>query len=120
MAMTIFTEGLEQINDQLQRAANAAKNGAEAVRPAAEAFVADVHALPRPRGQMGAGHTHMLDSVAGKPEGKGYLVGWGQYYGRFVEHGTSKMGAQPHLIPTWEKNEDKYMQLIQEQLTGGI
>ena len=38
-------------------------------------------------------------------------MGWGKYYGRMVEDGSVQMkkGGTPHLVPTWNRNSDKYI-----------
>lgn len=84
-----------------------------------DAFVNDLMALPRPKSRISAGgYTHMVDSFASERSRTGIKVGWGKYYGRFVEYGTRKMAAQPHLIPAYNRNQDKYIQLIRKDLLG--
>lgn len=80
----------------------------------AEALTSDIHKVPRPRSNISGGHTHMLDSISySKDLAKSTVeVGWGVYYGHFIENGTSKMGAQPHLKPTFEKNKKRYYQMM--------
>lgn len=115
-------EGLELFADLLERYEKAAdgSNVAEVLMVAGEALADDVHRLPKPR-RRSAGYTHMLDSVAAAPSGKdAVLVSWGRYYGKFVEYGTKKMGAQPHLIPTWERNKDRYYKLMQDKLFAKV
>lgn len=83
----------------------------------AEALVQDVRALPRPRSQRGGGGwTHLLDTVTQKKNGEEVEVGWGKYYGVFVEKGTSKMSAQPHISTTFNRNQEKYYKKMQEAL----
>ncbi len=50
----------------------------------AEDLARDVRALPKPR-RPGGGRTHMLDSVVTKRRGEEIEVGWGKYYGPFVD-----------------------------------
>lgn len=84
-----------------------------------DAFVNDLMMLPRPKSRISAGgYTHMVDSFASERSASGIKVGWGKYYGRFVEYGTRKMSAQPHLIPLYNRNQDKYIQLIRKDLLG--
>lgn len=81
----------------------------------AEDLARDVRALPKPR-RPGGGRTHMLDSVATKRRCEEIEVGWGKYYGPFVENGTRKMGAQPHMKPTFNRNKEKYYRKMQKAL----
>lgn len=81
----------------------------------AEDLARDVRALPKPR-RPGGGRTHMLDSVVTKRRGEEIEVGWGKYYGPFVENGTRKMGAQPHMKPTFNRNKEKYYRKMQKAL----
>ena len=113
-------EGLKLFSDMIEEYAKATDNIADVLMIAGEALAEDVHRLPKPR-RRGAGYTHMLDSVTAAPSGKdAVLVSWGRYYGKFVEHGTKKMGAQPHLIPTWEQNKDRYYKMMQDNLFAKV
>ena len=115
-------DGLKAFLDMLDEYEKAAddQNVADVLMIAGEAVAEDVQRLPKPR-RRGAGYTHMLDSVTAAPSGKdAVLVSWGQYYGKFVEYGTKKMQAQPHLIPTWERNKDRYYKLMQDNLFAKV
>lgn len=81
----------------------------------AEEFAKDVRVLLKPR-RTGGGYTHMLDSVTTKRRGEEVEVGWGKYYGPFVERGTRKMSAQSHMRPTFERDKDKYYSKMQKEL----
>ena len=81
----------------------------------AEELARDVRALPKPR-RPGGGYTHMLDSVTTKRRGEEVEVGWGKYYGPFVERGTKKMNSQPHMRPTFERNKEKYYDKMKKAL----
>lgn len=81
----------------------------------AEELARDVRALPKPR-RPGGGYTHMLDSVTTKRRGEEVKVGWGKYYGPFVERGTKKMNSQPHMRPTFERNKEKYYDKMKKAL----
>ena len=120
--MAAGPEGLEKFMDLLQQYEKAAdeKHVADVLVIAGNALAEDVQRLPKPR-RRGAGYTHMLDSVTAAPSGKdAVLVSWGRYYGKFVEHGTKKMGAQPHLIPEWERNKDRYYKMMQDNLFAKV
>lgn len=120
--MAAGPEGLEKFMDLLEQYEKAADDNhvSEVLMQAGEALADDVHRLPKPR-RRGAGYTHMLDSVTAAPSGKdAVLVSWGRYYGKFVEHGTKKMGSQPHLMPTWEQNKDRYYKMMQDNLFAKV
>ena len=120
--MAAGPEGLEKFIDLLEKYEKAADDNhvSEVLMQAGEALAEDVHRLPKPR-RRGAGYTHMLDSVTAAPSGKdAVLVSWGRYYGKFVEHGTKKMSAQPHLIPEWERNKDRYYKMMQDNLFAKV
>ena len=120
--MAAGPEGLEKFMDLLKQYEKAAdeKHVADVLVIAGNALAEDVHRLPKPR-RRGAGYTHMLDSVVATPSGKdAVLVSWGQFYGKFVEYGTKKMDAQPHLIPTWEQNKDRYYKLMTDNLFAKV
>ena len=120
--MAAGPEGLEKFMDLLEKYEKAADDNhvSEVLMQAGEALAEDVHRLPKPR-RSGAGYTHMLDSVTAAPSGKdAVLVSWGRYYGKFVEHGTKKMSAQPHLIPEWERNKDRYYKMMQDNLFAKV
>ena len=82
-----------------------------------EALAEDVRKLPSPRSNRTV-YTHMLDSVqARRKSGEAAVeVGWGRYYGLFVERGTRKMRAQPHLHPAWNNNNERYYKLMADKL----
>lgn len=114
--MAAGPEGLKQFTEMLEEYEKAANNVADVLMVAGEALAEEVQRLPKPR-RRGAGYTHMLDSVEAAPAGKAaVLVTWGQYYGKFVEHGTKKMSAQPHLGLTWDKNKDRYYKMMTDKL----
>ena len=120
--MAASPEGLKLFQDMLKQYEQAVsdQNISDVLMVAGEALADDVHRLPKPR-RRGAGYTHMLDSVQASPAGKdAVLVTWGQYYGKFVEKGTKKMGAQPHLAPTWEQNKDRYYKMMTDNLFAKV
>ena len=108
--MDLFLEDLKKYENAMTE-----DNIADVLMAGGEALAADVRRLPKPR-RSGGGYTHMLDSVHAMAKGAAVQVGWGQYYGYFVEHGTRKMKAQPHLISTWNQNKDRYVDLMRSKL----
>lgn len=91
------------------------KNVMEILMAGGNALAEDVRKLPKPRRNI-VGISHMLDSVRAKEKNKVVQVGWGRYHGVFVERGTSKMRAQPHLKLTWDQNREKYYKIMQEKM----
>ena len=107
-----FDELMDQLNEYAQKADP--KRVKEILETGAAAIVKDLNKLPYPISQIRTpGYTHLIESFTygestnGKHKGQ-IEVGWGRYYGRMVEDGTAKTKAQPHLVPTYEKNKDKY------------
>lgn len=107
---------LSDLQDYARKASD--ENLQKVLMAGGEALAADVRKLPKPR-RARSGDTHMLDMVKAesKPPKRVY-VGWsgGGYYGGFVEFGTTKMRAQPHLWPTWNQNKLKYYTLMKQLL----
>ena len=111
-----FTSGFSDFEDLLKDFAEVADNILDEEQKIADDFVNDLLALPKPKSNIAKpGYTHMVDSFTSRRNGNEIEVGWGKYYGSFVENGTRKMGAQPHLKPTWNRNVDKYMQSFKER-----
>lgn len=108
---------LEFIEDMEKYSRNASDDKiAEVLMAGADELAEDVRKLPKPRTAMGGGHTHMLDSVGTKKNGAAVQVGWGQFYGAFVERGTRKQRAQPHISKTWDQNKDRYYKTMSNKL----
>lgn len=86
----------------------------------AKEFVKDLTKLSKPKSKIRArGYTHLIDCFSYEKSRhiKGEIeVLWGKYYGPFVENGTQhgkvKIKSQPHLKPTFTKNENKYYSLM--------
>ena len=116
-------QGFNELLGDLKSMAGISENDIlDSIEEAAGAFVDDLLKLPRPRSRISAGgYTHLVDSFALKREKSEIVVGWGKYYGPFVERGTRRKNypAQPHLIPTWNRNEDRYIQMIRDRLYNG-
>lgn len=91
----------------------------------AELLAKDINRLPKPRSQISkGGYTHILDTIGvwrdNLSSGSKVRLGWKKYYGPILEHGSYKMGAQPHLKPTWHRNKNKYQEeMIRKLKLGG-
>ena len=97
----------------------------EILQAGADAFVKDLKALPSPRSRINkAGYTHMIDTFASRQEGEDVLVGWGKYYGPIIERGYKTkrrmVPARPHFKPTFEKNKNRYYDMMIQKIHGGI
>ncbi len=82
-------------------------------------FVNDLLKLPKPISKIRkSGYTHLIRTFSYRrnDKKKDIEVGWGKYYGRFVEVGTSKNRANPHMAPLWNSNEKKYIDKIRKRL----
>lgn len=109
MSIEIETNGFLSLEQAIKKYQKLASNAKEAVSSIADQLVADLLKLPKPVSRLGGSHTHMVHTFAKEVKGSETVVGWGAYYGRMVEKGTVKMGAQPHMLPTWQSNEGKYI-----------
>lgn len=112
-----LTRGMDLFFEDLEKYAKSMSDEkiSDVLMVGGEMLAEDVRRLPSPRTNR-TGYTHMLDSVAAEKKGAVVYVGWGRYYGRFVEEGTTKMRAQPHLIPTWDANREKYYKAMNDKL----
>lgn len=91
----------------------AAENADKALIAGADAFVTDLLKLTKPISQIRkSGYTHLIETFDYEARGKEVVVGWGKYYGRMVENGTSKMAARRHLKPVFDKNKEKYYKIM--------
>lgn len=105
-----YSEGFLQLEKDLKEILKAVNDPQKTLNKAGKSFVNDLLKLPKPRSKIRSSkHTHLVDTFAQKDHKSGSVtIGWGKYYGRMVETGTKKMGAQPHLIPLWNRNREKY------------
>lgn len=117
MSAETLTRGMDMFLEELQEYADMMTDDkiADVLMVGGEALAEDVRKLPKPR-RVASRAAHMLDSVRAEKKAPKVEVGWGLYYGMFVEHGTTKMSAQPHLIPTWNKNQERYSNLMVQKL----
>lgn len=60
------------------------------------------------------------DSIAAHNEGLEVEVGVFDktaYYGRFIEHGTSTRGAQPFMLPAFERERTRFLDRLKEAIS---
>lgn len=111
----MFDEVLE-LQKELENIIKNVGNSTEILEVGAKEFVKDLLKLPKPKSKIKSSkYTHLVDSFSYKKSTKhiGELeIGWGKYYGPMVEHGTIINSPQPHLKPTFNKNQKKYYDLM--------
>lgn len=87
--------------------------------------VKDLLKLSKPKSKIKkSGYTHLIDSFTYRKKNNEFEIGWGKYYGKWVEDGVHYVRgkhsifqkAQPHLKPTVEKNYNKYINNIKKNL----
>ena len=61
-----------------------------------------------------SGYVHLKDSAEKDVQGLEGSVSYGTDHAEYVEHGTSRMAAQPYLNPAFESNSKKFVQAAQE------
>lgn len=111
------SSGFDELSKVLERLSVTTEKALDAIEAAAKVFTNDVRRLPKPRSQMSkAGYTHLLDTITSKRGKNEIEVGWGKYYGPMAERGTRRMRATPHIKPTFERNKEKYYQIIEDRL----
>lgn len=82
-------------------------------------YINDLKKLTKPYSQIKkSGYTHLINTFCYRVTKKDIETGWGKYYGLMVEDGTKKSKAQPHLYPTFQKNEEKYYKKMLDAFYG--
>lgn len=112
-----FYEGFKDLSNELDNYIQSVENIDNNLEEGAKAFVTDARKLPKPISKIKkSGYTHLIDTITYRKIKNEIEVGWGKYYGPMVENGTAKMTARPHLNPLWEKNEEKYYEIITNKI----
>lgn len=110
--MSEETETFDAFNsliDELRSVIKNVENPLDIIEVGATEFVKDLGKLARPYSKIRkSGYTHLVDTFNCKRGKDEIEVGWGKYYGPIVENGSLLAAPQPHLVPTFEKNKDKY------------
>ncbi len=114
---TYIYDGFKDLAEIIEHYAKGAENAMEGVEEGAKEFVNDALKLPKPMSKIKkAGYTHLVRSFAYRKKKTEIEAGWGKYYGPMVEHGTVKMGANPHIYPLWDKKKEKYYKIMLTKL----
>lgn len=109
--------GFQDLADIIKKYAENTDNVIDILENGANEFVNDLLKLPKPISKIKkAGYTHLVNSFAYKKKKDEIEAGWGKYYGPMVEHGTNKMGANPHVYPLWDKHKEKYYKTMLTKL----
>ena len=122
----IELEGMQELLDNLQQLGQkASRIENQALTKAAEPILADaVQNAPEKTGRGKRGLTISRPRKQG--EGRYVLVGLDRgdiseiFYMKFHEFGTSKMKARPFLGPAYEKNKNKAVEIIRNELRRGL
>lgn len=102
-------EGFTELSEYFKEITSEMDNVTDILEIGAQDFVKDLLKLPKPISRIRkSGYTHLVKSFAYAKQEKEVEVGWGKYYGRMVENGTSKMYAREHLNPCFNRNKEKY------------
>lgn len=115
MALDVNSTGFDDLLKQIEQigAAISEEQILDVIEAGTDEYVSDLLRLPKPISQIRkGGYTHLVNTFSSKREDGVIKVGWGKYYGRFVEKGTRKMSAQPHLVPLWEQNQARYVEAM--------
>lgn len=117
----------KDVNTRIGRAATAA--GAGVIRKSAQAKVpVDTGNLKKniivkriPQGESSLTSEHIVTVRQGKLTDKQKGAGLQDaYYGRFVEHGTSKMPARPYLRPAYDQDKQKAVDAIKARIEARL
>jgi HK97 gp10 family phage protein len=91
----------------------------DAVRETAIAIEQDVkggpHAAPYRTGNLRRSYHHAMSGPASAVVGSDHGIA---EYAPYVEFGTSKMSAQPHLVPATEAQREPFAQRVAKALRG--
>jgi HK97 gp10 family phage protein len=110
-------DGFQELSDMLEKYIANTNNVMDVLESGAKEFVNDLLKLPKPISKIRkAGYTHLVNSFSYRKKNNEIEVGWGKYYGPMLENGTTKMKAQPHIYPLWEKNKEKYYKTMLTKL----
>ena len=117
MAKEEFSDGFDGLANDLERYLDGSEKAIEALVVGAKELVDDLKKLTKPYSKITKPtYTHLVDSVTFRRSDKDVLVGWSKYYGPMLEHGTVKMLPQPMIKPVYERNKEKYYQLMLKTL----
>lgn len=109
--------GFETLMEVTAQYMKAAENPMKAQITGAKEFTKDLGKLTKPMSEIRKpGYTHLIDTFGYEIHEKEVVVGWGKYYGRMVEYGTSKMAAREHFRPVFNQNKEKYYKKMLDAL----
>lgn len=102
-------DGFNELFDELHFLIQKVENPTDILKVGAKSFVKDLSKLSKPHSKIRkSGYTHLVDSFCYEIRNEEIVVGWGKYYGRMVEDGTTMTRSQPHLRPVFERGKKNY------------
>lgn len=100
-----FNELFSELNSLIQKA----EKPIAILEVGAKSFTKDLLKLSKPHSKIRkSGYTHLVDSFCYEIRKEEVVVGWGKYYGRMVEDGTTMTRSQPHVKPVFERGKKNY------------
>lgn len=103
--MADLTKGFDELAQELSEIAKAATGPAkqQALGKGGDIIVQRARAIV----PVDTGLLKREGIVKGDNTGDKIDIGWTNdgFYGRFLEHGTSKMAPRPHISPAWEQSK---------------
>jgi hypothetical protein len=109
--MSSFSKGFDAFDEIIQEALKNVDKAIEVIEDVVIDFVEDVRRLPKPRSEINkVNYTHLLDTITYEKKESSIETGWGKYYGPIVEN------LSPHLISTYERNRNKYINKMKKNL----
>lgn len=128
MATYIGVEQLGEIGRQAAALGQEARSaisaallkGAKAIEPAAKAKAPRAAVHSRRRGISPKHLADVIVAVKGNARTAGLTVEGGangpSYYWKYIEHGTTKMRAQPYMAPAAEEKENEAVEAVATEL----
>lgn len=115
-------EGFQDLGNELKEYIEKAEKPLKILEIGAKELTKDLLKLARPISKIRkSGYTHLIRTFAYRVTEKDIEVGWGKYYGPLIENGANikirhtskkKFVRNQHLAPVFNRNKDKYYQLM--------
>lgn len=110
-------DSIVSLMDELNDIATSVRDPIDILEIGVKDFINDLSKLSKPYSRIkSSNYTHLIDTFCYNKKKDEIEVGWGKYYGRMVEEGTKLTSPQPHLIPTFKSNKEKYYKKILNEM----